>query len=98
MLAPDLPEEATAEAAVPETRWFTWVTRPRLRWLVPISAAATVAVVIFATRPLIAPESAKVFPADVVQMAQAPPAPPAALPVAGVDARTREACGDPGEA
>ena len=84
MLSHDLPEEAVAEAAAPESRWFTWVTRPRLRWLVPISAAATVAVVIFATRPLIAPESEEVFPADVVQMAQAPP-PPAALPAAGVD-------------
>ncbi len=84
VLSHDLPEEAAAEAAVPETRWFTWVTRPRLRWLVPISAAATVAVVIFATRPLIAPESEEVFPADVVQMAQAP-TPPAASPAAGVD-------------
>ena len=40
---------------------------------------------IFATRPLIAPESEEVFPADVVQMAQATP-PPAASPAAGVDA------------
>ena len=79
VLAHDLPEEAAAEAAAPESRWFTWVTRPRLRWLVPISAVATVAVVIFATRPLIAPESETVVPADVVQMAQAP-APPAASP------------------
>jgi len=84
ILSHDLPEEAAAAAAVPETRWFTWVTRPRLRWLVPISAAATVAVVIFATRPLIAPESQEVFPADVVQMAQAP-APPAASPAPGVE-------------
>jgi hypothetical protein len=84
VISDHLPEEPAAEAASPESRWFTWVTRPRLRWLVPISAAATVAVVIFATRPLIAPESEEVFPADVVQMAQAPP-PPAALPAAGVD-------------
>ena len=89
VLSHDLPDEAAADAAVetvvPETRWFTWVTRPRLRWLVPISAAATVAVVFFATRPLIAPESDEVVPADVVQMAQAPPTPPAALTSAGVD-------------
>ena len=85
VLSHDLPEEAAAEAAAPETRWFTWVTRPRLRWLVPISAAATVAVLVFATRPLIAPENEEVFPSDVVQMAQAPP-PPAAMPAAGLDA------------
>ena len=89
VLSHDLPDEAAADAAVetvvPETRWFTWVTRPRLRWLVPISAAATVAVVFFATRPLIAPENAEVFPADVVQMAQAPPTQPAGLTSAGVD-------------
>ena len=84
VLSHDLPEEAVAAVAAPESLWFTWVTRPRLRWLVPISAAATVAVVIFATRPLIAPESEEVFPADVVQMAQATP-PPAAPPAAGVD-------------
>ena len=90
VLAHDLPEEATAEAAVPETRWFTWVTRPRLRWLVPISAAATVGVVFLATRPLIAPESAEVFPADVVQMAQAPPE-QAAMPAPRLDALREEA-------
>ncbi len=84
ILSRDLPQEAAAEAAVPETRWFTWVTRPRLRWLVPISAAATVVAVFFATRPLIAPESEEVFPADVVQMAQAPP-PPATLPAPSVE-------------
>ncbi len=83
VLSLDLPEEA--ETAAPETRWFTWVTRPRLRWLVPISAAATVAVVFFATRPLIAPESEEVLPSGVMQLAQAPP-PPAALPAAGVEA------------
>ncbi len=48
-----------------------------------------------ATRPLIAPESAKVFPADVVQMAQAPPVPPAALPVAGVDTEREKPAATP---
>lgn len=62
VLAPSLPEGVAADAAedpVAPRRswWFTWATRPRLRWLVPISAAATVAVVFFATRPLIAPDA-----------------------------------------
>jgi len=53
--------------------WFTWVTAPRLRWIVPVTAAATVAVVFFATRPLIAPGDG-VPAADVqVQMARAEP-------------------------
>jgi len=77
VLSHDLPEEAAAEAAVPETRWFTWVTRPRLRWFVPIGAAATVAVVIFATRPLIAPEGEVVPASEVTRMARATPPPPA---------------------
>jgi len=70
-----------ADAAAPESGWFTWVTRPRLRWLVPISAAATVAAVFFATRPLIAPEG-EMPGTEVARMAQAP-APPAELPGAG---------------
>ena len=84
VISDHLPEEPVAEAVAPESRWFTWVTRPRLRWLVPISAVATVAVVIFATRPLIAPESDKAVPSDVMQMAQAPP-PPATLPAPSVE-------------
>ena len=79
IISDHLPEELVAEVASPESTWFTWVTRPRLRWLVPVSAAATVAVVIFATRPLIAPESDKAAPSDVMQLAQAP-APPAESP------------------
>jgi hypothetical protein len=62
------------EEAALETGWFTWVTRPRLRWFVPIGAAATVVVVFLATRPLIAPEG-EVPAAEVVQLAQAPPRP-----------------------
>ena len=62
VLAPMLPDDVAADAAegpvaTRRSRWFTWATRPRLRWLVPISAAATVAVVFFATRPLIAPDA-----------------------------------------
>jgi len=53
-------------------RWFTWVTRPRLRWLIPITAVATVAVFFLATRPLIAP-GGLAPPAEVTQMAQATP-------------------------
>jgi len=53
-------------------RWFTWVTRPRLRWLIPITAVATVAVFFLATRPLIAP-GGLTPPAEVTQMAQATP-------------------------
>jgi hypothetical protein len=83
ILSHDLPP-VEAEVAVPESGWFTWVTRPRLRWLVPISAVATVAAVFFATRPLIAPEG-EVPGSSVVQMAQAP-APPAESPAIGVDA------------
>lgn len=65
-LAPSLPEDVAADATADAAQdpvaprrswWFTWATRPRLRWLVPISAAATVAVVLFATRPLIAPDA-----------------------------------------
>ncbi|MFO7694065.1 MAG: YCF48-related protein [Vicinamibacterales bacterium] len=84
VMSDHLAEEPVAEVAAPETRWFTWVTQPRLRWFVPIGAAATVAVVFFATRPLIAPESEDVFLSEVGQMAQAP-APPAELPGAGVE-------------
>jgi hypothetical protein len=84
ILSHDLPEAAAAETAAPETRWFTWVARPRLRWLVPISAAATVAAVFFATRPLIAPEGELVPASEVTRMAQAP-APPAESPRAAVE-------------
>ena len=63
------PEE---EAATIGVRWFTWVTRPRLRWLVPITALATVAVFFVATRPLIAPGDSSA-PGSVAQFAQAQP-------------------------
>jgi hypothetical protein len=81
VLSRDMPE---AEPAAPATVWFTWVTQPRLRWLVPISAAATIAVIFFATRPLIAPEN-QAPAAAVTQMAQAPSTPPAP-PVETLDA------------
>jgi hypothetical protein len=83
VLSHELPREEEDVSAAPYSAWFTWVTRPRLRWLVPISAAATVAVVFFATRPLIAPEG-EVPGAEVAQLAQAPP--PAELPAAAVEA------------
>jgi hypothetical protein len=83
VLSHDLPQEEEAVAA-PETGWFTWVARPRLRWLVPISAVATVAAVFFATRPLIAPEGEVVPASEVTRMAQAP-ATPAELPGAAVE-------------
>jgi hypothetical protein len=83
VMSHDLPQEEEAVAA-PQTGWFTWVTRPRLRWLVPISAAATVAAVVFATRPLIAPEGEVVPASEVTRMAQAP-APPAELPGAAAE-------------
>jgi hypothetical protein len=91
ILSHKLPEEEAA----PETRWFTWVTRPRLRWFVPIGAAATVAVVFFATRPLIAPEG-EVPAAEVVQMAQAPPR-PAEVPADELDARREKSAAIPGK-
>jgi hypothetical protein len=84
VLAHDVPEVEEAIVAAPASGWFTWVTRPRLRWLVPISAAATVAVVIFATRPLIAPEG-QVPGTEVARMAQTPST-PAAVPEAELDA------------
>jgi len=84
VLSHEAPAREEESVAPPETGWFTWATRPRLRWLVPISAAATVAVVFFATRPLIAPEG-EVPGTEVAQMAQAP-APPAELPGAGAGA------------
>ncbi len=89
ILSHELPDdEAASPAEATTTAWFTWVTRPRLRWLVPISAAATVAAVFFASRPLIAPEGEVVVPAsEVTRMAQAP-APPAGLPEAAESART----------
>jgi hypothetical protein len=66
----ELPAEGGEGQVTPqESGWFTWVTRPRLRWLVPISAAATVVVVFFATRPLIAPEG-DVPPASSVRVAE----------------------------
>lgn len=69
-----------AEAPVPQpaparTGWFTWVAAPRLRWLVPITAAATVAVFFFATRPLIAPGDETPAADAAVQMARAEPSP-----------------------
>jgi Putative zinc-finger len=71
----DLPQESLDEPLAPqESRWFTWVTRPRLRWLVPVSAVATVAVVFFATRPLIAPEWDSQR-AEVPKLARAPATP-----------------------
>jgi hypothetical protein len=60
------------EAAPARSEWFTWVTRPRLRWLVPITALATVAVFFFATRPLIAPGDSP-EPGEVTQFARATP-------------------------
>jgi hypothetical protein len=85
VLAHALPMDASENLAeASPSRWFTWAARPRLRWLVPISAAATVAVVFFATRPLIAPEGG-VPDSEVVRMAQGP-APSAEAPQAGLDA------------
>jgi hypothetical protein len=84
ILSHELPAQEAEPVAPAETGWFTWVTRPRLRWLVPISAAATVAAVFFATRPLIAPEG-EVPGSEVVRMTQAP-APSAEVPEAGLDA------------
>jgi hypothetical protein len=75
ILSHELPAQDEETVAPAETAWFTWATRPRLRWLVPISAAATVAVVFFATRPLIAPESEETLPSEIVRMAQAPSTP-----------------------
>jgi hypothetical protein len=88
-LSQDLPEE---EADAPATRWFTWVAQPRLRWLVPISAAATIAVVFFATRPLIAPD--KVPAAESTRMAWAP-ATPAQSPAEKSDALREEPVASP---
>jgi hypothetical protein len=95
ILSHDVPEEAEDAGAAPETRWFTWVRQPRLRWFVPIGAAATVAVVFFASRPLIAPEG-EVPAGEVVQMAQAPQA-PAQLPEAGLDTRREKSAAMPGK-
>jgi len=64
-------------------RWFTWVTRPRLRWLIPITAVATVAVLFVATRPLIAPGDSSA-PGNVTQLAQAQP--PQEAPVSQLSA------------
>jgi len=83
ILSHELPVLEAEPVAPAETGWFTWVTRPRLRWLVPISAAATVAVVFFATRPLIAPEG-EVPGGEVMRMTQAP-APSAVVPQTGLD-------------
>ena len=85
ILSHELPaDEAAAPEEATTTAWFTWVTRPRLRWLVPISAAATVAAVFFASRPLIAPEGEVVPASEVTRMAQAP-APPAGGLGAGLE-------------
>jgi hypothetical protein len=54
------------------SKWFTWVTMPRLRWLVPVTAVATVAVFFFATRPLIAP-GGSTAPGEATQLARATP-------------------------
>jgi hypothetical protein len=79
VLAHALPDEGVEALEQPrQSGWFTWATRPRLRWLVPISAAATVAVVIFATRPLIAPEG--VTPVAEFARAAEAPAPPVEAP------------------
>ena len=76
VLSHDLPaDEAAAPAEATTTAWFTWVARPRLRWLVPISVAATVAAVFFASRPLIAPEGEVAPASEVTRMAQAPSEP-----------------------
>ena len=89
VMAHALPEDAAESVTEPgPSGWFTWATRPRLRWLVPISAAATVAVVIFATRPLIAPEG-EAPGTEVARMAQAP-SEPAAAEVSRLDALRNE--------
>jgi hypothetical protein len=93
ILSHDLPEAEEEYVAAPESGWFTWVTRPRLRWLVPISAAATVAAVFFATRPLIAPEG-EVPGTEVARMAQGP-VPPAELPGAGAGASREQSAAVP---
>jgi len=67
---PPVPKPAPERAG-----WFTWVTAPKLRWLVPITAAATVAVSFFATRPLIAPGDDAPATDAAVQMARAEPSP-----------------------
>jgi hypothetical protein len=95
ILSHELPGQEAEPIAPAETGWFTWVTRPKLRWLVPISAAATVAVVFFATRPLIAPEG-DVPAAEVVQMAQAPSA-PAEVPADELNARRERSAAIPGK-
>jgi len=94
VVSEELPEQSVAESAAPESRWFTWVTQPRLRWFVPIGAAATVAVVFFATRPLIAPEGGDVVLSEPVQMAQAP-APPAEVRGAGAGASREQSAAVP---
>ncbi len=53
--------------------WFARITAPRLRWLVPVSAAAAVAAVFFATRPVIAPGEHAATAEAPVQMAHAAP-------------------------
>jgi hypothetical protein len=65
-------DDSPQEAETADARWFTWVTRPRLRWLIPITAAATVAVLFVATRPLIAPGDFSA-PGNVTQFARAQP-------------------------
>ena len=39
-------DEPVPDVAPARSRWFTWVTMPRLRWLVPITALATVAILL----------------------------------------------------
>lgn len=82
------------EEAAPRLRWFTWVTRPRLRWLIPVTAAATVAVLFVATRPLIAPGG--LAPDEQgMQLAQAPPPPPSSLEQTGARQPKRDTAAAP---
>jgi hypothetical protein len=81
VLGRDVPQ---TEKAAPRVRWFEWVTGPRLRWLVPITAVATVAAFFLATRPLIAP-GGLTPPAEVTQMAQATPPPVPPPPSAAIE-------------
>jgi hypothetical protein len=71
----DGPAPVTVPATVDRparSKWFTWVSMPRLRWLVPVTAVATAAVFFFATRPLIAP-GGSTAPGEVTQIARATP-------------------------
>jgi hypothetical protein len=65
-------DQSPAQAAPERRGWFRWVTAPRLKWLVPITAAATIAVFFFATRPLVAPGDSTA-PGEVTRLARATP-------------------------